>query len=382
MEYEKKNTRMNVGMVKDQSRKLVFKSILNSDGITRLEIGRNTELSLGTVKTLVEEFLQTGIINEVKDESTTVGRKPKIISLQVDSRLMIILHFNRLHFHYILLNLSEEEKDQFIYNIDEKLSLEENLKIFLKNVKVRIKNLNQKTLLGVGAAVPGPYYASKDRISSKLIPGMENIGLRALIKNYINLPVMIGNDVHMAALAEKEELEDPRTSIFYLFLSEGIGGAIIEEGHLLKGYNQFSGEIGLIKLENGNTVEEQINWLSFIKRMGYHTDDTEKDICDALLKRRDDREKKLIEEIEQITDILARVLSYTVCLINPKVISIGGKYHFLGDSFLNLIRMKLKKLLISNNSDNLVLKFSESQGKGTIFGTASYLRNVWLENLL
>lgn len=381
MQQEQNKSRMNVGMVKDQSRKFVFRSIINSKGITRLEIARQAELSLGTVKTIVEEFLQIGIINEVKDNSTTVGRKPKIISMLADSRLMIILHFNRLHFQYTLLNLSREEKDQFIYTIQENVSLEENLKKFLEDVKVRIKNLNQGTLLGVGAAVPGPYYPEEDRISCNLIPGLEKIGLRALITNYIKLPVMIGNDVHLAALSEKEELTNQQIPFFYLFLSEGVGGTFIEDGHLIKGYNQFAGEVGLIKLENGKTVEEQINWLSFINRMGYKTDEQEQNICNDILKRLNTGEKEVTREIEQTTDIIAKILSYTVCFLNPGVISIGGKYHFLGEAFLNSIRSKLNKLLISDNSKDLILKFSLSQGKGTILGTASHLNNLWLENL-
>ncbi len=381
MEHEHNKSRMNVGMVKDQSRKLVFRSILKSKGITRLEIGRQAELSLGTVKTIVEEFLQIGIIKEVKDNSTIVGRKPKIISLQPDSRLMIILHFNRLHFQYTLLDLSREKKDQFIYNNQEEISLEENLQVFLNDVKVRIKNLNQETLIGVGAAVPGPYYPSEDRISCNLIPGLEKIGLGTMIKDYIKLPVIIGNDVHLAALSEKEELPNPEIPFFYLFLSEGVGGAFIEDGHLIKGQNRFAGEVGLIKLENGKTVEEQINWLSFIKRIGYQADEKEQNICDDILKRLDDGDKKIEKEIEQTTDILARILSYTVCFLNPGVISIGGKYHFLGESFLNSIRSKLNGLLIPDNSNDLTLKFSVSQGRGTILGTASHLSNLWLENL-
>lgn len=381
MEQEQNKSRMNVGMVKDQSRKLVFRSIINNKGITRLEIARQAELSLGTVKTIVEEFLRIGIINEVKDNSTTVGRKPKIISMQSDSRLMIILHFNRLHFQYTLLNLSREEKDQFIYNIQENVSLEENLQIFLEDVKVRIKNLNQETLLGVGAAVPGPYYPAEDRISCNLIPGLEKIGLRTIIKNYIKLPVMIGNDVHLAALSEKEELANPEIPFFYLFLSEGVGGTFIEDGHFIKGHNQFAGEVGLIKLESGKTVEEQINWLSFIKRIGYRTDEQEQNICDDILRRLKDGDKEVKKEIEQTTDIIARILSYTVCFLNPGVISIGGKYHFLGEAFLNSIQSKLNKLVIPENSTDLILKFSVSQGRGTILGTASYLNNLWLENL-
>ena len=192
---------------------------------------------------------------------------------------------------------------------------------------------------------------------------------------------MIGNDVHLAALSEKEELTNQEIPFFYLFLSEGVGGTFIEDGHLIKGHNQFAGEVGLIKLESGKTVEEQINWLSFIKRMGYRTDEKEQNICNDILRRLNDGDKEVKKEIEQTTDIIARILSYTVCLLNPGVISIGGKYHFLGEAFLNSIQSKLNKLLISKNSTDLILKFSISQGRGTILGTASHLNNLWLENL-
>ena len=54
--------RLNISMVKDQNRKLIFHRIVGSGSSTRGDIARATGLSQGTVKTIMDEFLEAGLI--------------------------------------------------------------------------------------------------------------------------------------------------------------------------------------------------------------------------------------------------------------------------------------------------------------------------------
>ncbi|RKX84180.1 MAG: hypothetical protein DRP70_13635, partial [Spirochaetes bacterium] len=87
----RQSERLNVSMVKDQSRKLVFKHISRYGSVTRSDISRGTGLSHGTVKTLMDEFLKAGLIEEKKDNSPAVGRKPRKVQLRADARRIGVL---------------------------------------------------------------------------------------------------------------------------------------------------------------------------------------------------------------------------------------------------------------------------------------------------
>ena len=58
MRFHETDERLSVSMVKNQSRKLIFKHILQKTPVTRADISIETGLSQGTVKTIVDEIIQ------------------------------------------------------------------------------------------------------------------------------------------------------------------------------------------------------------------------------------------------------------------------------------------------------------------------------------
>ncbi|MCK5737270.1 MAG: MarR family transcriptional regulator, partial [Spirochaetaceae bacterium] len=99
------NERLNVSMVKNQSRKLVFKHISRHGPVTRSDIATGTGLSHGTVKTLMDEFLNAGLVEEIKDNSPAIGRKPQKVHLRSEARKIGVLEIAPDRLIYSELNL-------------------------------------------------------------------------------------------------------------------------------------------------------------------------------------------------------------------------------------------------------------------------------------
>ena len=60
--------------VKRRNRQVIIQTILENDGLSRVEIAQRTELSPSTVSTLVAELIGEGILTESGSHTTTAGR--------------------------------------------------------------------------------------------------------------------------------------------------------------------------------------------------------------------------------------------------------------------------------------------------------------------
>ena len=62
--------------VKRRNRQVIIQSILENDGLSRVEIAQKTELSPSTVSTLVSELIGEGVLAESGSHTTTAGAQP------------------------------------------------------------------------------------------------------------------------------------------------------------------------------------------------------------------------------------------------------------------------------------------------------------------
>jgi glucokinase len=82
------------------------------------------------------------------------------------------------------------------------------------------------------------------------IPGFEDLPLRDRLQASFTVPVVIGNDANLAALAEwRYGAARGHNHVVYLTVSTGIGGGVIMGGHLLVGSRGLAGELGHVKVD-------------------------------------------------------------------------------------------------------------------------------------
>jgi len=117
------------------------------------------------------------------------------------------------------------------------------------------REIGESSLLGIGVAVPGFIALEKGVVlNSNNIPALENFPIRDELSERLNAPVILENDANAAALGEKwigagREFSD----LVMLTLGSGVGGGIISNGKVLRGYLGMAGEFGHITVvPNGN----------------------------------------------------------------------------------------------------------------------------------
>jgi len=110
------------------------------------------------------------------------------------------------------------------------------------------------TLAGVGVGVPGIVYVETGILrKSPNLPGWENFAVRDAIRSRLGVAVALDNDANAAALGEKWlGAGREASSLCLLTLGTGVGGGLVLDGEIWRGFLGMAGEVGHIPIvENG-----------------------------------------------------------------------------------------------------------------------------------
>ena len=106
---------------------------------------------------------------------------------------------------------------------------------------------------GIGAAVAGPVEpVTGTFFQPPNLMVLDGVAFKALWENDFEVPVWVGNDANLAALGEyyfgagKESAEKgrPIKTLFYVTVSTGVGGGVMDHGSIFLGANGLTAEIG------------------------------------------------------------------------------------------------------------------------------------------
>ena len=106
---------------------------------------------------------------------------------------------------------------------------------------------------GIGIAVAGPVDPESGILyQPPNLMALDGVSLKSIWSDRYGLPVVLGNDANLAAIGEfhfgagrdAAQAGRPHGSLFYVTVSTGIGGGVVERGSLLLGANGLTAEVG------------------------------------------------------------------------------------------------------------------------------------------
>ncbi|HUX19832.1 MAG TPA: ROK family protein [Spirochaetia bacterium] len=388
--------RLDVTMVKAHNRRLVFEDVVASAPTTRAQIVANTNLSAGTVATFLDDLSRRGIIREVKEarrsSGPAVGRKPNRVEFLPKARRIICIDLATKHPTYYIkdLLLSTESVGHRV-DTSSDATYEERLRRLLKEIVRQVRPANDsdgdagRPIIGVGISVPGPYRPAEDRVSCKLVPELNDIHLRSLIREYLPFPVQIDHDVKLALGTEVKSIAyHEYKTILSLYFGEGVGSAISINGRVFGGAHEFAGEIGQMNVTGGGTLEQGIAWSVFLEEAGLPralVEGENEAVLNAELQRRYlSGDPAFNESLARMIRIMAAAIANVICVINPHAVIISGNYSLFGDRFVKELQLSTEEHLIEEMTRDLIFTRSSSQGNPAMIGAGAVVREYWLEN--
>lgn len=101
-------------------------------------------------------------------------------------------------------------------------------------------------IASIAIVAPGPLDPRRGVVAhAPNIPGWRNLPLSAILSQEFSVPVLLGNDANLAALAEQRfGAARGHRDVVYLTVSTGIGGGVISDNVLLIGSHGYAAELG------------------------------------------------------------------------------------------------------------------------------------------
>jgi predicted NBD/HSP70 family sugar kinase len=312
-------------LMKRMNLTLVYRALIEMQSATRAEITDKTKISTTTVRTLLEELLQSGEIIELQLDESSGGRRAQRYSLNLKRNLLLALYLEENTIVYQIIDL--------VGNIIKSGTREEKAENLSLSVTRFIGScLKKYKLCAVGLGAPGIVENKHYYVSTGFnLWYINNLGEQ--IQNTFHLPVILENDLNAMALgfairyAKKSNSCDLNSinMVYIHFNFDCTGAGIIADGKILHGAKRFAGELGFLPLLPDKNVDQ------------------------VLLEAESEKE---------CADSIARLISIINCVTNPSLVVIGGKLIQNGKVSLEAVKafaqpyisdIVLPEIIFSNN---------------------------------
>lgn len=211
---------------------------------------------------------------------------------------------------------------------------------------LNLNNLNAESIKAVCLGVPGTVNPYTGIVESAPNIGMKNYNIKEALQKYFSLPILIENDVNLAALGIKKfEFNNEVNNMLIVFVGTGIGGGLIFNGKVYRGSSFFAGEIGHILVNSKGRFSSKTDSRSFeqtasrtavvdaiindIKKgkksvLSPLVNEGKKIKSKALLNAVKAEDKLVINHINNSCNVIGTVLGSIVTLLNFDTIVLGG----------------------------------------------------------
>lgn len=253
-------------------------------------------------------------------------------------------------------------------------------------------------ITGVGIGIPGIADPSTGVVLACVNLGWFDVPLKDMMSQSIDLPIYIGNDATVAAVAEFEVAQKGQyKDAVMITLGTGVGGGVMVGGHMLSGHHGIGSEIGHMKVGEGlytcgcggngclETFCSSTAIIHFAKHLMTTTNQR------TLLTELSDGQMEAIDGAmifkaaragdalaQMVVDRMVKYLSIgiinVVSLLDPQAVFIGGGLSGAGDYFLDKVKETVETLKYFKGSPCASIEIAQFKNDAGIIGAALFAK--------
>jgi glucokinase len=227
---------------------LVLDYIRGRGSATRPQIARDLGLSASSVSRIVGRLLRSGIVTEEAGPREAPGRPPSRIVFNQRAGAVIGVDLGGTKCHAALADLGGEILAERLRPTHGETDPYGTLLGAIADLR---EEARRRDLPVLAAAVGVP--AILDPASGVAVCGpnvqWEGFPIVSRLARDLDIPVVVENDVNLAALAQAWRGDGRRVRDFVtISIGTGIGAAVVANGRLVKGHHNAAGEVGYLTL--------------------------------------------------------------------------------------------------------------------------------------
>ncbi|MGZ6346123.1 MAG: ROK family transcriptional regulator [Anaerolineales bacterium] len=228
------------------NRSAILEIIRRESPISRTAIGERLDVSLPTVMRIVDELTEEGFIRLQGTTEWSGGRRRPLIEFNSDGYVVLGVDMGGTKMYGALSDLGGNILDEV--NIGHHGTTGEESFNYLTSLIDELlasPKVDRQRVRGIGVGAPGVTLHEQGIVTWAYTLHWDNFPLKARLAERYDLPIIVDNDVNLAALGELwfgagQNIQD----MILIAIGTGIGAGIIIDGALYRGSKEASGEIG------------------------------------------------------------------------------------------------------------------------------------------
>jgi predicted NBD/HSP70 family sugar kinase len=247
---------MTLSAARDRSALRVLDFLWRQGPAHRIEVVRGTALSRATVSKLIGELQAQGLVAERPGPLSMAprsGRPPTLLVVNPEIGAFGGIDFGHSSVRVAIADVAGQliAEDRQDLDVDNEAGRAIAAAVDGLRALVAAAQLPPERLLGVGAAISAPVRRdSGDLVATGILPGWRAISPKHELERRLGVPVHVGNDANLGALAEvRTGAARGAADVVYLMLSSGVGGGVVLGGSLFTGHSGMTGELGHIPVD-------------------------------------------------------------------------------------------------------------------------------------
>lgn len=357
--------------------------------MTRQELAEAASLSQMTVTNLVELLKKQGVLRLTtvpRNENSrhVQGRRAKDIALCGAKKAWLIIDISGWRFSMtlmgfnveILLEIHDDQQGEYLQRLED----------FLSKGRAHIQSaLSGRELLGVAVVTPGPYEIGSDTVKNQRLPLLNGVRIKALFRRcFGDYDYYVDEDVKFAVRSFSDlNMLDECEVLYYLYIGEGVGGAAIHRGNMLRGLNATAGDAGRIIDRQGDIYERSLNTDAFIRLLNFSSPLPSEKLHEALQRFAANRPLEYASGLDTMASVTAEMLHSVLWILDPTHIILDCAYVQPGDdAFVRMVEKHLIELF--QNEPRILPRLSScsSDISSVLRGAVRVLQKAWIDRIL
>lgn len=228
--------------IKRMNRNRIYNLIKQQGSLSRQDLVYRLQLSLPTITQNLLELKEEGLVCESGSFGNTGGRRATAYSIVGDAKIAIGLDITKHHISVVAIDLNGSVIKRARIRYEFMLNQDYFKRLGILVGELVAADIEPSRILGVGIAVPGLITEDHQKVFYGKILDFTGSTCDDF-SQFINYPCALFNDANAAGFAETW-LEPDLRDVFYISLSNNIGGSILINHQVYTGEGPRSGEIG------------------------------------------------------------------------------------------------------------------------------------------
>jgi predicted NBD/HSP70 family sugar kinase len=360
---------------------VVLRELATGGPDSRAGLAARTGLTRATVSRLVVELMLLGLVREGdRENGGRAGRPGTLVHLDGRHVIAVGTEVNVDYLSFLAVDLAGRE----VYREEREYpamsaSTEETLEALVQVCRDGLRQVRRHSgvaaagLAGLSVAVPGLADVAAGVIARAPNLHWRDVAVAEHLRRRLRLgavPVSVGNDANLAAVAEYRVGEFAGTpNLIYVTGEVGIGGGIVVGGQPLLGTRGYGGEIGHMCIDRDGPVcgcgrrgcwEASIGLAALLRSAGLPDGDagSPRRAVGPLVARAAAGDARVLAALERLGVAVGVGVANLVNLFDPQVIVLGGYFVEVGAWMLPAARRTFVEQAFAPSAGSTVLAVS------------------------